>query len=47
MVHAIRLRERGVVDTEQAITHRFPLTQIAEAVEVMGGAERNKVVIQP
>jgi L-iditol 2-dehydrogenase len=47
MIHAIRLMERGVIDTEQAITHRFPLTQIADAVEVMGGAERNKVIIRP
>jgi L-iditol 2-dehydrogenase len=47
MIHAIRLMERGVVDTEQAITHRFPLTQIAEAVEVMGGPARNKVIVQP
>ncbi|MBM3496899.1 MAG: zinc-binding dehydrogenase, partial [Armatimonadetes bacterium] len=47
MIHAIRLMERGVIDTEQAITHRFPLTQIAEAVEVMGGAARNKVIVTP
>jgi threonine dehydrogenase-like Zn-dependent dehydrogenase len=47
MINAIRLMERGVIDTEEAITHRLPLSQIAEAVEVMGGSERNKVIVNP
>lgn len=47
MVHAIRLMERGLVDPEQAITHRFPLNEIHRAMEVMGSPERNKVIINP
>jgi len=47
MAKAIRLMETGLVDTEQIISHRFPLSQIHEAMEVMGGQERNKVVISP
>lgn len=47
MTAAIRLMERGVVDPGQIISHRFPLTNIHEAVEVMGQAERNKVIINP
>jgi threonine dehydrogenase-like Zn-dependent dehydrogenase len=47
MTKAIRLIERGLVDPEQVISHRFPLTEIDRAVEVMAGRERNKVVIQP
>jgi len=47
MSKAIRLMETGLVDTEKIISHRFPLSQIHEAVEVMGSAERNKVIINP
>jgi L-iditol 2-dehydrogenase len=47
MMKSIRLMETGLIDTEKIISHRFPLTQIHEAVEVMAGAERNKVIIQP
>jgi L-iditol 2-dehydrogenase len=47
MAHAIRLMERGLVDTERIISHRFPLTKIHEAIEVMGSPKRNKVVINP
>lgn len=47
MQNAIRLMERGVIDPEQAISHRFPLEQIDQAVEVMGSPERNKIVIHP
>ena len=39
--------ERGLVDVSQVISHRFPLSQIHQAVEVMGSAERNKVIINP
>jgi threonine dehydrogenase-like Zn-dependent dehydrogenase len=45
MTMAIRLQERGLVNTEEIISHRFPLTRIADAMEVMDGAERSKVVI--
>jgi L-iditol 2-dehydrogenase len=47
MVQAIRLMERGLVDTEQIITHRYPLSRIHEAMETMASKERNKVMIQP
>jgi len=47
MQKAIRLIERGLVDPEQAISHRFPLTEIQKAVDVMASAERNKVIINP
>ena len=47
MQSAIRLMERGRVDPEQIISHRFGLERIADAVEVMGQAERNKVIINP
>ena len=47
MQHALRLIERGLVAPEKAISHRFSLTQIHQAVEVMDSLERNKVVINP
>ncbi len=47
MMKSIRLMETGLIDTEKIISHRFPLTRIHEAVEVMGGTERNKVIINP
>lgn len=47
MQAAIRLMERGLVDPEQIVSHRFPLSEIHQAVEVMGQPERNKVIINP
>jgi len=47
MQNAIRLMERGVVNPEKVISHRFPLAEIAKAIEVMGTPGRNKVVIHP
>ena len=47
MQKSIRLMERGLVDPEKVISHRFPLTEIHQAVEVMGSAERNKVIVNP
>lgn len=47
MSRAIRLMDRGLVDPERIITHRFPLTEIGSAMEVMSGQERTKVVINP
>ncbi|HOX38917.1 MAG TPA: alcohol dehydrogenase catalytic domain-containing protein [Candidatus Brocadiia bacterium] len=47
MLRAIRLMETGLVNPEEIITHRFPLTDIHKAVEVMGTPERNKVMIHP
>lgn len=47
MTQAVRLMERGLVDTEQIISHRFPLARIGEAMKVMAGSNRNKVMINP
>jgi threonine dehydrogenase-like Zn-dependent dehydrogenase len=47
MQRAIRLMARGVVDVESVISHRFPLSQIHEAVALMGSPAHNKVVICP
>jgi threonine dehydrogenase-like Zn-dependent dehydrogenase len=47
MEKAILLMERGLVNPESVISHRFPLTEIQKAVEVMAGPHRNKVVINP
>ncbi len=47
MQHAIRLMERGLVDPEKVISHRFALKDIYHAVEIMSSKERNKVVINP
>jgi len=47
MENAIRLMERGVVNPEKVISHRFPLTEIGKAMDVMGTPGRNKVVINP
>jgi len=47
MSKAIRLMETGLVEVEQIISHRFALSEIQEAVRVMGEPNRNKVVIHP
>jgi L-iditol 2-dehydrogenase len=47
MSKAIRLMERGVIDPGKIVTHRFPLTKIHEALEVMGSPEHNKIMICP
>jgi threonine dehydrogenase-like Zn-dependent dehydrogenase len=45
MTMAIRLQERGLVNTEEIISHVFPLERIEEAMAVMDTAERNKVMV--
>lgn len=47
METSIRLMERGLVDPDRVISHRFPLSQIQDAIETMGSPERNKVIINP
>lgn len=47
MLKAIRLMERGLVNPEAIVTHRFGLGDIDEAIRVMGQKERNKVIINP
>ena len=47
MQSAIRLMERGLVNPELIVSHRYPLSKIHEAAAVMGQPERNKVIINP
>jgi threonine dehydrogenase-like Zn-dependent dehydrogenase len=47
MSKSIRLMERGLVNPERIITHRFPLERFAEALDVMAGHDRTKVIVQP
>jgi len=47
MSKAIRLMETGLVDVEKIISHRFPLSQIQKALDVMASPNRNKVMINP
>jgi L-iditol 2-dehydrogenase len=47
MSRAVRLMETGLVDVEKIISHRFPLTEIHKALDVMAQPQRNKVVINP
>jgi len=47
MQNAIRLMERGLVDPNKIITHRFSLDAIGEAMATMDGPNRNKVIINP
>jgi threonine dehydrogenase-like Zn-dependent dehydrogenase len=47
IMNAIRLMERGLVNPERVISHRFPLSRIHAAIETMGLPERNKVIINP
>ena len=47
MSKAIRLMETGLIPIEKVVSHRFPLSQINEAVAVMGSPNHNKVIIHP
>ncbi len=47
MTQSIRLMETGLVDTEQVISHRFPLSRIDDAIEVMETPTRSKVIVNP
>jgi L-iditol 2-dehydrogenase len=47
MTKAIDLMEKGLVETERIITHRFPLSEIHEAVKVMETPQHNKIIINP
>lgn len=47
MEKAIKLLRTGKVDTEAIITHKFPLTEIQEAMATMERPERIKIVISP
>jgi len=47
MLKAIRLMERGLINPEVIVTHRFALSDIHEAIRVMGEEQRNKVIVNP
>ncbi len=47
MTKAVSLIEKGKVDPEKIITHRFPLREINKALEAMESPDRIKVVINP
>ena len=47
MSRAIRLMETGLIDIEQVISHRFPLSEMHAALEVMASPDRNKVIVNP
>jgi L-iditol 2-dehydrogenase len=47
MQQAIRLMQRDLVDPKQVISHRFPLSEISQALDVMASTKRNKVIIHP
>ena len=47
MQSALRLMERGLVDPEKIVSHRFALRDIHRAMETMGKPDRNKVLILP
>jgi L-iditol 2-dehydrogenase len=47
MTWSIRLMESGLVDPEKVITHRFPLDRMQEALAVMAGEDRTKIIIHP
>ena len=47
MSKALRLMEAGLVNVEKVISHRFPLARFHEALSVMDGTERNKVMVNP
>ncbi|MBI5834714.1 MAG: alcohol dehydrogenase catalytic domain-containing protein [Armatimonadetes bacterium] len=47
MIHAIDLMTHRLVDPERIITHRLTLSEIDEAVEIMAGGDRNKVLVCP
>ena len=47
MSRAIRLLEAGLITLEPVISHRFPLTSIHQAMDVMSSPDRNKIIINP
>ena len=44
---AIELVERGLVDVDELVTHRFPLTQADEAFRVAAARSGLKVLVEP
>jgi len=44
---AVRLIAQGIVRVEPLVTHRFPITQINEAFDVMASRQGMKVIVHP
>jgi threonine dehydrogenase-like Zn-dependent dehydrogenase len=47
MTRSLDLQRKGLVDPSVIITHEVPLSEMESALEVMGSAERIKVVVKP
>lgn len=47
MENAIRLMERGLINPEAVISHRFALSEVDQAIQIMASPQRNKVIIRP
>jgi L-iditol 2-dehydrogenase len=47
MQMALRLIERGVINPEEIISHRYPLKEIHRALDTMAKPDRNKVIVHP
>ncbi|NHJ23899.1 MAG: hypothetical protein EAX89_04955 [Candidatus Lokiarchaeota archaeon] len=47
MQQSIRLMEKGIVDPNKIITHRFNLDEIEEAMNTMKKSDRIKIIINP
>ncbi|MBI4324240.1 MAG: alcohol dehydrogenase catalytic domain-containing protein [Chloroflexi bacterium] len=47
MSRSLRMMETGRINLEQVISHRFPLSNIHDAIELMGTPNRNKIIINP
>lgn len=47
MMKAIQLMEKGLIDTEAVVSHRFALNELDAALAVMAAPDRNKVILHP
>ena len=47
MAKSIRLMETRLIDPEQIISHRFPLSEIHAALGVMASPDHNKIIVHP
>jgi len=47
MTRSLDLQRKGLVDPSVIVTHEVPLSEMPRALEVMGSAERIKVVVEP
>jgi threonine dehydrogenase-like Zn-dependent dehydrogenase len=47
MTRSLDLQRKGLVDPSVIITHEVPLSEMERALEIMGSAERIKVIVRP